>query len=199
MASINARQQVGHGAGGGNASIDNVSFSPGAWGGFVDDDHAFFANGNDQWIASLYDLTSRLIIRAVGFDSPFASWSWNTAFAGGGRWAGWLSAPGVGLYTSEGLHLPDAGLLGMGLNGELGYKPLYQSIGPSVCREPDDSEWTITPGHAYDLQLLATVRQFGRRRIRFVSRVCRSRSSSARPGDRTRISSTGGGGSRTTR
>jgi hypothetical protein len=159
MSSINGRQQVGHGVGGGSASIDNVPFSPGAWMGWIDDDHGFFANGNDAWTCAIYELSTGTITRAVQDPAaPFYGWGMNVGFAGGGTWAAWLADPSIGLFTSDGLHLPNAGLLAVGPNGELGYKPSYQSMGPTVCRERDGSEWTITPGHATDLQLLGNHR-----------------------------------------
>jgi len=158
MSTINGRQQVGHGTGGGFASIDNVAFSRGAWGGWIDDDRAFFANGDDNWIASVYVQSSGAIRRAVlNPANPQYAAGWNSGYAGGGVWAGWLAGTGPqrGLFTSDGWHAPDAGLLAVGATtGAIGHKPQYQSTGPTICREPDGTAWQITPGHAYDLDIV---------------------------------------------
>lgn len=80
----------------------------------------------------------------------------NTAYAGGGHVAAWLGSRGEdrGLYSTIGLRLKDAGLMGVGPDGALAYKPLYQSNGPTIVREVSGDEWTLTPGHAAALQLL---------------------------------------------
>jgi hypothetical protein len=61
---------------------------------------------------------------------------------------------GRGLYASTGFASTAAGLLGVGPDGAIGYKPSYQSDGPSLVREVVGDEWQITAGHAADLQLL---------------------------------------------
>jgi hypothetical protein len=181
---------VEHGVGGGNASINNRAFSPGGAGGWIDRDHAAFANGADGWIVSSYDKITGAI-RRVEFPIPAAAAAAiaaapaalrpysrsfarladdaldvetpaNLIYAGGGHVAAWLGSRGEdrGLYSTIGLRAKDAGLLGVGPAGELAYKPLYQSNGPSIVRETNGDEWTITPGHAGALQLLG-----GRRAI----------------------------------
>lgn len=140
MSTINGRRQVGHGVGGANASIDDRAFSPGVWGGWVSDDEAFFANGADGWVASLFDQRSGLIRRAVADPAnPQFGAGLNHGFAGGGVWAGWLGSgeddPQRGLFASSGVHLPAAYLLGVGPAGELAFKPQYQSLGPSMVLE----------------------------------------------------------------
>jgi hypothetical protein len=84
----------------------------------------------------------------------------NVAYAGGGHVAAWLGSRGEdrGLYSTTGLRLKDAGLLGMGPDGALAYKPSYQSNGPTIVRELTGDEWQITPGHAAALQLLGARR-----------------------------------------
>lgn len=178
---------VEHGVGGGNASINNRAFSPGGAGGWIDRDHAAFANGADGWIVSSYDKITGAIRRvefpaAAGaiaaapaalrpYSRTFARLAdaaldvetpANLIYAGGGHVAAWLGSRGEdrGLYSTIGLRAKDAGLLGVGPAGELAYKPLYQSNGPSIVRETNGDEWTITPGHAGALQLLG-----GRRAI----------------------------------
>ncbi len=143
MADFNRKMQVGHGIGGGNASIDNVPFSPGAWFGWPSDEEAFFANGADGWVVAIYNTQTQKILRAIPDPShPQFGAGANSGFAGGGVWAGWLGSRDAqrGLFTSSGLHFPDAGLLAVGPLGELAYKPSYQSGGPSLVLEKAGQE-----------------------------------------------------------
>ncbi len=171
---------VGHGVGGGYASRNNVNFSRGGFGGWRDRDTAAFANGDDGWIVSVWNKVTNKIER-VEFPvsgaavtlaaTPLVERAYsrnlarvlaqvevpaNTIYAGGGVVAAWLGSrdESRGLYTTAGLRLPDGGLLGAGLDGAVGYKPLYQSNGPSNVRELNGDDWQLTPGHASALQLL---------------------------------------------
>lgn len=140
MSSFNEKRDVGHGVGGGNASINNVAFSPGGWAGWVSDDEAFFGDGSDAWVCAIYNQATKQKRRAISDPSdPHYGAGMNVGFAGGGVWAGWAGYPAGdprrGLFTSTGLRLPDAGLLGVGPTGELGFKPDYQSAGPSLVLE----------------------------------------------------------------
>lgn len=140
MSSINSRRDVGHGVGGGNASINNAAFSPGGWCGWLSDDEAFFVDGADGWVPALYSQSTKQVRRAVADPAnPQFGAAINHGFAGGGVWAGWLGSraedPQRGLFTSTGLHLPDAGLLTVGPAGELAFRPSYQSNGPSMLLE----------------------------------------------------------------
>lgn len=161
MSAINGRQNVGHGVGGGYASVDNAPVATGGVAGFVDDDRLFFNCGDLGWVAATYNLTTRAIDRAVADPGdPRYGRGFNAGGAGGGLWAGWLS--GFGLYTSEGLVLPTAGLLAVGPDGAIGYVPDYQVGTPAVCRERDGREWTITAGLCEYLQLLGDGRALWR-------------------------------------
>lgn len=148
MSSINGVRQVGHGVGGGNASIDNIPFSlPGAWGGWTNDRYGFFADGTDGWVAAIHDHVTGQSWRAISDrTNPQFGAGWNTGYAGGDVWAAWLGSgkqdPQRGLFTSTGLHFPDAGLLGVGPRGELGFKPDYLSIGPSLVLA-QEGQWRI--------------------------------------------------------
>jgi hypothetical protein len=105
-------------------------------------------------------------------------------FAGGGVWAAWLAGVGLfastGFRVPAGPLRKDGGaLLGVGPDGAIAYKPDYQALGPSrvitkagqelaaqelaAGRSFDELEpvlmalgriWTLTEGHAADLQLL---------------------------------------------
>ena len=61
---------------------------------------------------------------------------------------------GRGLYSTTGFRSAAAGLLGMGPDGAIAYKPNYQSNGPTRVRERNGADWMLTPNHAYALQLL---------------------------------------------
>ncbi len=173
---------VGHGVGGGNASLNNVAFSPGGVGGWQDRDNIAFANGADAWIVSTYNKVtgqiarvefpegvtalaaappvlrpfSRAMLRSLVGAPGFAEIPANVVYAGGGHVAAWLGSRGDerGLYTTTGLRLQDGGLLGMGPDGACGYKPLYQSMGPTRVREANGDDWLLTAGHAAALQML---------------------------------------------
>src|SRR5215471_9213818 len=198
MSTINGRQQVGHGTGGGFASIDNVAFSRGAWGGWIDDDRAFFANGDDNWIASVYVQSSGAIRRAVlNPANPQYAAGWNSGYAGGGVWAGWLAGTGPqrGLFTSDGWHAPDAGYSpsarrqARSATNRSTNRPARRSVanptGPHGRLPPDTPmTWTSSAGG----------KRFGRKGITCAWRVCRSRNRSGARGVRRRITSTGHGG-----
>jgi hypothetical protein len=167
---------VGHGVGGGYASLNNAAFSLGGVGGWRNQNKVAFANGNDSWLVSTYDKTTKQIER-VQFPSQLvinaapnavraysrtmarayadamsasANVPANTIYAGGDHVACWLGSKGDdrGLYTTFGMRLPDAGLMGMGPDAAVGYKPLYQSNGPTNVREANGDDWQLTFGHA---------------------------------------------------
>jgi len=139
------------------AFLDNVQFDTGGGVSWLDEwtgkTIAYQHGGADGWYVALFDVAALAMRRAVADPAaPFYGWGCNALYADGGVWAGWLA--GVGLFTSYGLHLPAAGLLGVGPDGELAYKPDHQSNGPAMVRERDGSEWLLSDGVVYDLQLL---------------------------------------------
>jgi hypothetical protein len=161
MPKINSRGDIAHGVGGGQASINNTSYSHGGSGGWIDDHRTLFANGNDNWIVSIYDARTKQIIRAYEglhlaapppvirpFSRSFRrsplqiAIGANHAFAGGGHYASWLA--GAGLFVSTGFRAPEAGLLGMSYDGAVCYKPQHHSFGPTQVREVSGEEWTLT-------------------------------------------------------
>jgi hypothetical protein len=178
----NGRGDIFHGVGGGFASVNNVPFSAGGAAGFIDDDECFYANGDAAWVAYIHNIRTGLNRPAVEQTTdPQFGQSLNHGFAGGGVWAAWQGVQNEhrGLYSSTGFRLPDGGLMAVGPDGAIGYKPNYQSGGPTKVitvdgqrrvaaalaagrtydqvepeLEADGSIWTVTPGHAYDLQLL---------------------------------------------
>ena len=171
---------VTHGVGGGFAGVDNAPIGPlGGVCGWRDDRTVAFANGDDAWIVSTYDIVTRAIHRIdfpdlvrrprdktairhmhVRLTPPSkrkrASTTANIGFAGGGHVAAWFGAPGDdrGLYSTTGLRLRDAGLMGVGPDAAIGYKPVYHSNGPTLVREINGNEYMLTQGHADALQLL---------------------------------------------
>lgn len=157
MPHINSVGSVCHGKGGGSVNIDNVAKFSGAAFGWLDDGRVACASGvpadllpGDNWQAMIYTVATNS--RAPG-TAP-VQWA-TTGFAGGGSAAWWPP-----LRSSSGLSLPAAGLLGMGPDGAIGYKPNYNASGPTRVRELLGADYLLTPNHAYDLRLLG-----GRRAI----------------------------------
>ncbi|HUC41579.1 MAG TPA: hypothetical protein VMR92_12130, partial [Gemmatimonadales bacterium] len=150
MISINSRGDFCHGVGGGYFNVNNVQIRPGGSGGWIDDDFAALADGTDDWKVAVYYMPTGRVTRG---HPEYPNGVVTTDIkAGGGIYASW---PGVGgVLASTGWTYPDSGLLGVGPDGALAYKPSYQSGGPSMVRERDGSEWQLTPNHPYDLQLL---------------------------------------------
>jgi len=96
MSSINIWGQILHGVGGGQASIDNVPFSHGAAGGWFDDRTAFFADGENDWVISLYDRLTKSRGRAIiDPTDPHYGKGGNALYSDGGVWAAWLNGTGI--------------------------------------------------------------------------------------------------------
>jgi hypothetical protein len=146
--SVNARGQVALGVGDGVVSIDGRAVGVGASGGWQTADT----------ICGQMSSTNRL----ATYDQRTNAWTEiaprgaNTIFAGGGVCAGWLA--GFGLFTTTGLHLPHAGLLGVGPDGAVAYVPDRQVGVGATVREQDGSEWRLSDGVVRDLQLLGARR-----------------------------------------
>jgi len=84
--------------------------------------------------------------------------------AGGGEWAAWLN--GFGLYTSWGLHLPNAGLRAMGPDGELVYVRDYQSGKGLVIRRGNEDIWERPAQNGDGTDFVAfDVRAYGHGRV----------------------------------
>jgi hypothetical protein len=158
MPFLNSRGDVAHGVGGGFCNVNNVKVAFGGVCGWWDDDTVVFFNGDDNWLTSLYHVPTKTITRLDGvFGVPAGGVSGNHGFCSGQQAASWwLGSNGFlpdgvtpigGLWsTVDGLHKSAAGLMGMGPDNALAYKPDYQSMGPTLYRRPDGSEWEITPG-----------------------------------------------------
>ena len=161
MPTLSSRGDITHGVGGGYASLNNAAFSRGAAGGFIDDDTIGFIDGTDDlWMASRYHIPTGTISRLA--DVPA-----NHMFAGGGHAAWWFGAQSDarGVHATTGFRAVDGGLLGMGPDAAIVYKPSYQSNGPTMVRELDGSEWKLTDGHADYLSIQ------GERRILWMERM----------------------------
>jgi hypothetical protein len=162
MPFINSVGSVCHGVGGGHFNLNNVAKFIGAAGGWLDDGRAACTSGEsgdilppDGWPAMIYTVATNT--RAAASTPPKGA---NLVFAGGGHMAWWLAGSGGGLFSTTGLRLPAAGLLGMGPDGAIGYKPNYHANGPTRVREVGGGDYLVTNNHAYTLQLLG-----GRRAI----------------------------------
>ena len=167
----NIHGDVTHGVGGGFASINNTAFAIGGVGGWIDDDTVGFVSGRPEDIINGRDWQAMRFHRPTekftSLSSP-ASGA-NHMFCGGGHAAWWWGTTDNrrGLYSTTGFRkqeldgsVParDAGLLGMGPDGAIGYKPLYHSNGPTRMRELDGRDWLLTNGHAESLCLLGNGR-----------------------------------------
>lgn len=142
---LNTRGEVAMGAGGLQGSV-NGGFIPNAMGSpcWLTNDVVAYTTSNRPAIETL-----NLRTGAVSEVAPRGA---NDLMCRGGVWAGWLA--GFGLFTSTGLHLPEAGLIGVGPDGELAYVPNRQvGLGVNV-REVNGTEWRLTDGVVFDLQLL---------------------------------------------
>lgn len=161
MPNLNSLGNVAHGKGGVGAFLNNVQFDDGGGADWLTNrDIAYQHCGADGCYVALYDSHTGQIRRAILDEHhPFYNCGANAVFAGGGVWAAWLNAPNnhgvyAGLYASNGLHLPAAGLVAVGPTGAIAYVPNRQNgLGVDV-QELDGSTWRLTDGIAYDLQLI---------------------------------------------
>jgi hypothetical protein len=145
MPYLNAAGDRAHGVGGVGAFVNNVQFSPGGAASWYDQDTVVFhRNAGGNWYVALYNVG--------GGTTQAAPRGANVLYgSGGGHWAGWLS--GFGLFTSTGVNLPDAGLLGMGADGTLAYKASYQGQG-LVLRAPGGGDTSLSSGPALEVHVV---------------------------------------------
>jgi hypothetical protein len=144
--------RVAHGVGGAGAYLDNTALSTAGAGGtsWVDAFTVIYqvCDGGTATGCRLetYDVRngSRATVDRLGA---------NYIAAGGGVWAKWLGGP-YGLLTSTGFACAECGLIAVGPDGAVAYKPQYQSNGPFLVRERDGTSWKFSDVPAYDVQLL---------------------------------------------
>lgn len=165
MPYLNSRGDVAHGKGDGYVSVTNTVVAKGGVIGWMDDTHVAFFNARDGYTASAYDTRTQAIARVIP-EMPG-----NEGASGGGVVAWWFgpSPPDparVGLYSTTGMRLPAAGVMGVGPDGSIAYKPDRAATGPTVLRHLDGSELTLTPGHAAGLCLLSGDRAIWEERSR---------------------------------
>lgn len=160
MPYVNRSGNIAHGVAGAGAYLNNAQFDSGGGGGwFLPDVIAYQHGGPDGWFVMLYGIIAKQFTRGVTDQaSPFYGMGCNAIFSGGGVWAAWANLPGVGLFSNTGLHLPDAGLIGVGPAGEIAYVADYQSGVGTIVRERDGSEWLLSAGIVYSLHLLGNRR-----------------------------------------
>jgi len=163
MPFVSKAGNVVHGKGGMGAFYNNVQFDYGGgpcWLNKSIGDIAVYQHGGagetgETWYLQFYNVHSGEMWRAIQDPAnPFYGMGFNFLSADGGVWAAQTVIPGVGLWASTGLHLPYAGLIGVGPQGEIAFKPDYQSNGPVMVREQDGVEWLLSYGVVYDLWLL---------------------------------------------
>jgi hypothetical protein len=139
------------GVGSGIASYEGQTIAVQAGGTCFLDDGTVIYQGMD---ARLYAYVVRT--SSKGSISPHGG---NTIRAGGGIWAAWLPQNYAypeyrGLRISSGEHLPLAALHTVGPDGAVAIKELYDSAGPHYVLEKDGTEWALSNGDIYDVQLL---------------------------------------------
>ena len=145
MPYLNALGQVAHGKGGAGAYYNNALFDTGGLACWVDKNIVYQHGGEDGEYVAFYDIAYNTKIRAVTSPNhPFYNWGVNALYAGGGVWAGFAAAPGRGLFTSTGVHLPNAGLAGVGPDGAIAYVLDYQAGAPVRVRERDGADWVLS-------------------------------------------------------
>ena len=155
MPRLNSRGQSACGVGGGIVNIDGHEIaSPAGGAAWIDDDVVVYQICRDGGcILQTFD-------QRTGAYSTAANRGANFIHAGGGTWAAWLG--GHGVFTSSGLHFPDAGLGPVGPDGAVAIKIAYHSFGPWDVVELDGTRWRLTDGDAADIQLLGQGRAFWR-------------------------------------
>ena len=135
---------VGHGKGGGQASVDNAPFAGGGFGGFVHPLVAAYVDGNNGWVPYTYNLQTGEKKPVPSIVVPV-----NDVYANGGVIAGMRKSgdDDRGLWASTGFRVKDGAVLAVGPSGQIVYKPLYHSLGPTRIREVNGTDWELTsPG-----------------------------------------------------
>jgi hypothetical protein len=144
MAYLNSRGDVAHGVGGNYLCLNNAPVARGWALGWLDDDTVAFCNGADGWRVSVYDVPMQSIAPLPQVVSA------NVGYCGGGYATWWLGSQDStrGLWSTTGFRQPDAGLVGMGPDGSIAYRPDYHGAGPTLIHELDGTDWTLTDNMA---------------------------------------------------
>jgi len=207
MPFVSKTGDVVHGKGGMGAFYNNAQFDYGGgpcWLNKAIGDIAVYQHGGgpgetgEGWYLHFYNVHTGEKWRAIQDPaSPFYGMGFNFLSADGGVWAAHTVLPGVGLWASTGLHLPYAGLLSVGPEGEIAYAPNYQSGAQSVVQQVDGYIWDLSPSVVYDLQLLEDKGRSGLRdHLSFASKAFQChRSSPVDAGDHMLFSFRENGGS----
>lgn len=159
MPYVNRFGNVAHGKGGVGAYHNNVQFDTGGGANWLDKalntTIVYQHEGGDGTYVGLYEIATGAKTRAItDTSSPFYGVGVNIIYGDGGIWAGFNTA--VGVFTPTGLHLPNAGLLGVGPGGEIAYVPSYQSGVGATVRERNGEEWQLSDYVVYNLQLVGS-------------------------------------------
>ena len=145
---LNARGQVAAGVGNGIVSIDRQIVDTSAGGvRWESDDVIVYQHCTDRCRLIRFD--TRTGARTLAADRGAS-----VIAAGGGVWAAWLGDGVTGLFTSTGLNLPAAGLVAVGPDGSIAYKPQHQSHGPYLIQPPTGAAFHLSDVPIYDVQLL---------------------------------------------
>jgi hypothetical protein len=144
MPYLSSRGDAAHGVGGDYLCLNNAPVARGWALGWLDDDTIAFCNGADGWRVSVYDVPMQSIAPLPQIVSA------NAGYCGGGYASWWLGSQDAtrGLWSTTGFRQPNAGLVGMGPDGSIAYRPNYHGAGPTLIHELDGTDWTLTDNAA---------------------------------------------------
>jgi len=146
MPFLNAAGRIAHGTGGMGAFLDNVAIDTGGGACWYNPTTIIYQHGGgDGYYLNYYNINSGVKSRAhdLGANQIFGS--------GTGVWAAWLA--GTGVFSSVAAYeLPAAGLLGMGADGAMAYRPDYQGSGLRI-RELSGNDYWLSDGPAMPKEL----------------------------------------------
>jgi len=149
MPFLNSAGRIAHGVAGAGACLDNVQFDTGGGACWYNANTIIYQHqGDDGAYLAYYDINTHVISRAHSNGANTLYGSQN------GHWAAWLD--GFGLFSSLGFGSPTAGLLAVGKDGSIAYKPDYQSAGGATLRDSQGNETLLTSGPARDVAIVDT-------------------------------------------
>lgn len=145
---FNSRGQTAAGIGDGIISLDNEPITRGSSAAWYDDDNIVFQRLDDGFArVSLYNIHDKSY--NTEYNAPAG-----TVMGGGGTWAAFLANP-ITFVTSIGHFVNnESGLVAVGAEGQVCYKPLYQSAGPYRIRQKNGVDWLLSSADITDVQLI---------------------------------------------
>lgn len=154
MPHVNAQGKIAHGVGSAGAFLDNVTFDTGGKAQWFDAQTIVYEHegpGSDDDYVALYHVDTTVIDQAADWEADRIYGSKN------GVWAAENNDEHddarIGLFSSGSFQLPEAGLLGVGPEGSIVYRPNHSGTGARV-RELSGSDYELTNGPAEDVYLI---------------------------------------------